>query len=453
MSHPSGSGGGTSTSSNAQTSLWTTNNHHTNNNANNLPAVVHAIGGSLGSALAFLLLYPLERIRIEIQQSVVGSSQEVPQDEKREKAVATNPDSGGMLPARTQLKKNNDDYSSTSLTKHLEQSKHINHRYEDLWTCLQRLWEQGELYKGAGSLVWTLAISNFVFFGINSWLKKKIQTHYVHHNRCVSSTDGGGTTIPPLLSLLTSCLAGSINVLFTNPLWVTNLRIITNQSTYQTLWQEMLHVSQTMGIQHLWHGTGASLLLVSNPVIQFFCYETLRRIQLQRRRRRVITTTATATATTTLQQPRNYLSPLEAFVLGAFAKAIATVTTYPLQLAQSLLRLQLDPKRQTKVVRQSSTRRKTTHRGRNHNDLTTDSLRDEEEAFPKKSILQCLVQIYVRDGWRGWYTGLNAKLLQTVLTAAFTFLSYEQILAAVYTVHQKLRVLQSTSSSSKEFAR
>ncbi|KAK1742175.1 hypothetical protein QTG54_006740 [Skeletonema marinoi] len=32
-----------------------------------LPPIVHAIGGSIGSALAILTFYPLERIRVEIQ--------------------------------------------------------------------------------------------------------------------------------------------------------------------------------------------------------------------------------------------------------------------------------------------------------------------------------------------------------------------------------------------------
>ena len=45
--------------------------------------------------------------------------------------------------------------------------------------------------------------------------------------------------------------------------------------------------------------------------------------------------------------------------------------------------------------------------------------------------MDCLVQLYKRRGIQEWFTGMRAKLLQTVLTAAFTFLTYEQILGAV----------------------
>lgn len=83
---------------------------------------------------------------------------------------------------------------------------------------------------------------------------------------------------------------------------------------------------------------------------------------------------------------------MEAFVVGAIAKTIATVVTYPLQLTQTVLRL-------------------------------------ENNGY--KGITDCLIQLYRRAGYKEWYTGMRAKLLQTVLTAAFTFLTYEQILGAV----------------------
>ena len=37
------------------------NSNNNNNDVDPIPAIAHAIGGSLGSALALLLLYPLER--------------------------------------------------------------------------------------------------------------------------------------------------------------------------------------------------------------------------------------------------------------------------------------------------------------------------------------------------------------------------------------------------------
>ena len=259
----------------------------------------------------------------------------------------------------------------------------------ELLACFQRIWERGELYKGAGPLTWTLAISNFIFFFVNAFVKETVLNGQ------------GKKSVPPHLSLLGSCLAGSINVLFTNPLWVTNLRIISNQSTHPSMLQEMAHIVQMLGWRHLWQGTSASLLLVSNPVIQFFCYEQIKAWRVAHRAK---------------ARPRkpNVLPPVEAFLLGALAKGIATILTYPLQLAQAVLRMQNKQQR---------------HDGSKPRATTTSS---------SKGIFECLRSIQARDGWKGLYTGMNAKLLQTVLAAAFTFLTYEQILGAVYAVHKKL---------------
>lgn len=44
---------------------------------------------------------------------------------------------------------------------------------------------------------------------------------------------------------------------------------------------------------------------------------------------------------------------------------------------------------------------------------------------------ECAVDVWEREGIKGLYRGMNAKLLQTVLTSAFMFLSYEEILGVV----------------------
>jgi adenine nucleotide transporter 17 len=161
-----------------------------------------------------------------------------------------------------------------------------------------------------------------------------------------------------------------INVLITNPMWVANMRIIQSSTSQKSLFKEMRNIVQSEGWPYLWNGTGASLLLVSNPVLQFFVYEQAKASRLKK---------------------RAALSPVEAFCLGALAKGVATIATYPLQLAQVLLRLQ------TSGV----------------------------------GTWGCLKEQFDRGGVSALYTGMNAKLMQTVLTAAFTFLTYEQILGVV----------------------
>jgi len=140
------------------------------------------------------------------------------------------------------------------------------------------------------------------------------------------------------------------------------------------------------------------------------------------------------------------LGAAEAFVLAALAKAIATVATYPLQLTQTLLRL-------------SSNRNRSTNRSSDANSIDDcdendngndnngieggDPLEQREPGRPRpehsqqyKGTIDCLIQLYKNNdaGCAAWFTGMRAKLLQTVLTAAFTFLTYEQILGVVQKV-------------------
>ena len=86
--------------------------------------------------------------------------------------------------------------------------------------------------------------------------------------------------------------------------------------------------------------------------------------------------------------------------MGAIAKCIATIVTYPIQVAQSQLR----------------------------NDRKTA---DGKRKY--KGTIDCLVKIYSIAGGGGFFRGMIAKLWQTVLTAAFQLMTYEYIRRAVIT--------------------
>jgi hypothetical protein len=79
-------------------------------------------------------------------------------------------------------------------------------------------------------------------------------------------------------------------------------------------------MAQQEGVTSLWNGTIPSLILVSNPAIQFMTYEAIKR-RLH------------------AMCDKQHLSGLAYFFVGAVAKAVATVLTYPLQLVQTKLRV------------------------------------------------------------------------------------------------------------------
>ena len=72
---------------------------------------------------------------------------------------------------------------------------------------------------------------------------------------------------------------------------------------------------QEEGLAGLWKGVGPNLMLVSNPTIHFFVYERVRIVM--------------ARIAETRKSP---LTSLEFFIMGAIAKAAATVFTYPVQV-------------------------------------------------------------------------------------------------------------------------
>uniref|UniRef100_A0A8C7TPA8 Peroxisomal membrane protein PMP34 n=1 Tax=Oncorhynchus mykiss TaxID=8022 RepID=A0A8C7TPA8_ONCMY len=100
------------------------------------------------------------------------------------------------------------------------------------------------------------------------------------------------------------------------------------------------------------------------------------------------------------------LLSLEVFLIGAIAKAVATTVTYPLQTVQSILRFG----------------QHTQHTG---GSPLVNSLRSE---------MHLLINRVRKYGMLGLFKGLEAKLLQTVLTAALTFLLYEKIASSTFRV-------------------
>lgn len=388
-------------------------NHQQPQHQHQLPPVVHAIGGSIGSALSILIFYPLERVRVELQ-SKAGS-----------------------------------DNCGNDHCNHDEKKIDPYSPQESIIQCLLRLHEEKTLYKGASNLVTTLTISNAIFFYVLQVTRRRLSS-IQHDNRRRGSNHNQQykhslffyivySIIPKSKmgkSLLASTIAGCINVLLTNPLWVASLRIMESKipkddsdfvkddkhKQQPTLWNVMNRIVQSEGVSHLWNGTATSLLLVSNPIIQHFLYEQLRSmrlVELTNRNRRRMQHQFAVTA----------LSPVKSFLFGAVAKAMATIVTYPLQLAQVLLRLQTKKKLQSNNNTTNTNQQKHTKHRDNNN---------VEEVTKYEGMIDCLISQYTYRGIPGLFQGMNAKLLQTVLTAAFTFVTYEQTLALVGRVYHVL---------------
>lgn len=232
------------------------------------------------------------------------------------------------------------------------------------------------LYTGWWSSVVSLGCSNFVYFYVYNALK------IIYLKRAAKKE------MDAVTNLAVASVAGTINVLATTPLWVVGTRLAvqnrkalkamemsrSGRKPYKGVFNSLLRIISEEGVAALWKGVGPSLILVSNPSIQFVTYERLR-----------------APLARWAEKRGSPITAFEFFLCGAIAKAVATVLTYPLQIAQSKLRAD---------------------RG-NAKDPTQRNYR---------GTLDCLQKIAKRDGIPGWFKGMETKLWQTVLTAAFQFL-------------------------------
>jgi hypothetical protein len=257
------------------------------------PPIVHAIGGALGTALAVLLFYPLERARIELQaqaqrRSVDVSSDVVvndelesvhanvnvtlnestedppsptaaaldsswesaemdidPQEEEEEDTVgddessAATPEDGATPSVSWSMRSSSssDESATGTVPSTATKPKRLG-----LIDCLIKLHAKQALYQGLAPVVTTIATSQFVFFYLNAMAKKVLVAP--------ARQKGKPTAV---LSLVTSCFAGIVNVLLTNPLWVVNMAIVTGNTTTSNLWKELKSMAKEKGLEHLWN--------------------------------------------------------------------------------------------------------------------------------------------------------------------------------------------------------
>lgn len=236
------------------------------------------------------------------------------------------------------------------------------------------------LYRGWFPVISSLCCSNFVYFYTFNTLKKVMVA--------------GPQRSRPGKDLLMGIIAGAVNVILTTPMWVVNTRLklqgvkFRNEDLHQThyrgIFDAFSQIIANEGVSTLWNGTLPSLILVLNPAVQFMFYEAMKRKAGKGNRK---------------------ISSAEIFLIGAIAKAVATTATYPLQTIQAILRFGQ-------------------YKGEGKGGLM-GSL---------SNVITLFLDRVKTQGFFGLYKGLEAKLLQTVLTAALMFVVYEKITAATFKV-------------------
>ncbi len=117
----------------------------------------------------------------------------------------------------------------------------------------------------------------------------------------------------------------------------------------------------------LWKGLSSSLILVSNPIIQFVIYEQLKKFAPL--------------------DKNSGLYDLVTFLIGAISKMISTLCTYPLTVIRTKQHISVEKKKWRNIVK----------------------------------------DIVKAEGIKGLYHGIEPKLIQTVLNSALLLMLFERI--------------------------
>lgn len=258
-----------------------------------------------------------------------------------------------------------------------EVQAHGHQRYKNLSDVL---WEAVSthqilsLYQGLGTKNLQSFISQFVYFFGYSYFKRL----YLERS--------GNKSIGTKANLVVAAAAGACTAIVTQPLDTASARMQTSAfGKSKSLWETLSEGSWSQAFD----GLGVSLLLTSNPAIQYTVFDQLKQRQLNKQpSNKTGSTIASAHA----------LSAFSAFVLGAISKSIATILTYPAI--------------RCKVMIQASEQKDEAQQVRSK---------------PPKTIMDALYAIWRREGIFGFFKGLQAQILKTVLSAAFLLMIKEKI--------------------------
>lgn len=232
--------------------------------------------------------------------------------------------------------------------------------------------------------------------------------------------------------LVVAALAGSLNVLLTNPIWVLVTRMQTHTQAERKILeakregllreasesnliglylQEKLaeldsvkpnpygtlhaacEVYREAGIVGFWKGIIPTLIMVCNPSIQFMIYESsLKHLRAKRAANKQGLTNVTA---------------LEVFLLGAIAKLGATISTYPLLVVKS----RLQAKQEIGI---------------------NISMRYSGTA-------DAIIKMIHYEGVASFYKGMSTKIVQSVFAASVLFMVKEELVKVYAKLADKSR--------------
>eukprot|EP01025_Chloroclados_australasicus_P003888 TRINITY_DN10928_c0_g2_i1.p1 TRINITY_DN10928_c0_g2~~TRINITY_DN10928_c0_g2_i1.p1 ORF type:complete len:319 (-),score=26.44 TRINITY_DN10928_c0_g2_i1:217-1173(-) len=235
----------------------------------------------------------------------------------------------------------------------------------------------GVFFRGVGPTLLGTIVSQGLYFYLYAYLKMTVLALKNKKDKVKKVV----ADLSVVEASIVAFLAGCGNVLITNPIWVVATRMITakkQSASGNGLVRVVTDIYQDYGVLGYWKGVLPSLVMVSNPVIQYSLFEFL----------------CAEWRKTKLVNQQYKLLPSEIFFLSGFAKLGSTIVTYPMLLVKQ--RLQAARKQDTSMTQYSGS-------------------------------ADAILKILKQEGFGGFFKGMKAKMMQSVLTAAIMFTTKEQL--------------------------
>lgn len=236
------------------------------------------------------------------------------------------------------------------------------------------------LYSGLhGSLI-GVASTNFAYF----YWYSVVRTLYTSYQTLPTAPSTA-------VELGLGAAAGAVAQVFTIPVSVITTRQQTqpkgDKKGLRDTAREVVHSDD--GWTGLWRGLKASLVLVVNPAITYGAYQRLREVMFP---------------------GKANLRPMEAFLLGAMSKALATVATQPLIVAKVGLQSRPPPARQGK---------------------------------PFKSFIEVMEFIVHHEGILGLFKGIVPQIMKGVIVQGLLMMTKERMELVFILLFRYLRKIRS----------
>ncbi|KAL7105180.1 hypothetical protein ACP275_07G028500 [Erythranthe tilingii] len=278
----------------------------------------------------------------------------------------------------------------TCKTKYQAENRaHLHQKYRNISDVFWEAISKGQilsLYQGLGTKNLQSFISQFIYFYGYSFFKRL----YLRESRSKS--------IGTAANLLIAAAAGACTAIVTQPLDTAASRMQTSDfGKSKGLWESLSQGSWSDAFD----GLGISLLLTTNPSIQYTVFDQLKLRMLKGNTRKE----------TDDASSREALSAFSAFVLGAVSKCIATCLTYPAI--------------RCKVMIQSA----------------KSDENDEGKTQPRsrRTVSGTVYSVWENEGISGFFKGLQAQMLKTVLTSALLLTIKEKIAKTTWVLMIALR--------------